>query len=280
MQNGLIRYKGRIWIGNNKLAQQYILQSFHNSGVGGHSGINATYHRVKSLFAWPHLKSSVTTYAQACQICQQAKSEHVKLPGLLQPLPVPEQTWSTVSLDFIEGLPKSGQYDVILVVIDKFSKYGHFIPLAHPYSSLKVAQLYLDNVYKLHGLPQAIISDRDRIFISNVWQELFRLTDTKLLMRSSYHPQTDGQTECLNQCLEAFLCCTVHSCPRQWSKWLSLAEYWYNTSYQSALGRTPFEVCYGQTPRHFGITNLQACNVPDLESWLQERNLLTQLIRQ
>jgi len=119
---------------------------------------------------------------------QQAKCEHVKLPGLLQPLHVPEQAWSTVSLDFIERLHKSEQYDVILVVVDKFSKYGHFIPLAHPYSALKVAQLYLDNVYKLHGPPQAIISDSDRVFTSNVWHELFRLVDTKLLMSSSYHP--------------------------------------------------------------------------------------------
>jgi hypothetical protein len=145
-----------------------------------------------------------------------------------------------------------------------------------------VAQLYLDNVYKLHGLPQAIISDRDRdrVFTGQVWQELFKLTDTKLLMSSSYHPQTDGQTERLNQCLEAFLRCTVHSCPRQWSKWLFLAEYWYDTSFQSALGHTPFEVLYGQTPQHFGVTNLQECTVPGLRSWLWERNLLTQLIQQ
>lgn len=278
--NGLIRYKGRVWVGNNSLAQSHILQSLHHSGIGGHSGIHATYHRVKNLFAWPKMKQSVTAFVQACAICQQAKSEHVKTPGLLQPLPVPEQAWATVSMDFIEGLPKSGKFDTILVVVDKFSKYGHFIPLAHPYTALQIAQLYLDQVYKLHGLPQAIISDRDRVFTSALWQELFRLTDTKLMMSSSYHPQTDGQTERLNQCLETFLRCSVHSCPRQWSKWLSLAEYWYNTSYHSAIGRSPFEVLYGQTPRHFGITKLQECIVPDLESWLKERNLLTQLIQQ
>lgn len=113
-----------------------------------------------------------------------------------------------------------------------------------------------------------------------MWQQLFKLTDTQLLMSSSYHPQTDGQTERLNQCLEAFLRCTVHSCPRQWTKWLPLAEYWYNTTYQSAIGRTPFEVLYGDQPRHFGIARLQDCIVPDLESWLKERNLLTLLIQQ
>lgn len=135
-------------------------------------------------------------------------------------------------------------------------------------------------MYKLHGLPQAIISDRDPIFTSNVWQQLFKLTDTKLLMSSAYHPQTDGQMERLNQCLEGFLRCTVHACPWQWSKWLSVAEFWYNTAYHSALGHSPFEVLYGHSPRHFGITNIQLSSVPDLEQWLQERDLLSRIVQQ
>lgn len=142
-------------------------------------------------------------------------------------------------MDFIEGLPQSDRFNAILVVIDKFTKYAHFIPVHHPFTALQIAKLYLDQVYKLHGLPKAMVSDRDRVFTSTVWQELFKLIDTKLLMSSSYHPQTDGQTERLNQCLEAFLRCTVHSCPRQWSKWLPVAEFWYNTAQHSALGKSP-----------------------------------------
>lgn len=233
-----------------------------------------------SLFAWPKLKETVTQFVQACTVCQQAKVEHVRLPGLLQPLPVPDRAWKVVSLDFIEGLPKSQGYDTILVVIDKFSKYSHFLPLAHPFSALSVAHLYFNNVYKLHGLPEALLSDRDRIFTSTLWKELFKLTDTQLLMSSSYHPQTDGQTERLNQCLEAFLRCSVHSCPKQWHKWIPLAEYWYNTAFHSALGCSPFEALYGHPPRHFGITNPQDCTVPDLAAWLKDRNLLTNLLHQ
>ena len=117
-----------------------------------------------------------------------------------------------------------------MVVIDKFTKYGHFLALAHPFTALQVAQLYMDHIYKLHGLPESIISDRDKIFTSSrLWQELIKLSDTQLLMSSSYHPLTDGQTERLNQCLEDFLPCTFHSCPKRWSKWLPVAEYWYNT---------------------------------------------------
>jgi len=167
-----------------------------------------------------------------------------------------------------------------MVVVDKFSKYAHFLPLSHPFTALQVAQLYLNHIYKLHGLPTAIISDRDKVITSQVWQELFRLSDTKLLMSSSYHPQMDGQTERLNQCLETFLRWLVHSCPTKWLDWLPLAEYWYNTTFHSALGKTPFEVLYGQSPRHLGISDISACKSADLEQWLQERELLSKLIQQ
>jgi hypothetical protein len=100
------------------------------------------------------------------------------MPGLLQSLPLPTQAWIVVSLDFIEWLPSSNRYNVIMVVVDKFTKYAHFIPLAHPFTAFQVAQVYMDHIYKLHGLPQALISDRDRIFTSSVWQNLFKLFDT------------------------------------------------------------------------------------------------------
>lgn len=280
LEHGTIRFRGRVWVGNNQLAQQHILTALHDSGVGGHSSITATYQRVKQLFAWPSLKESVQLFVQQCQTCQQAKHEHIKPPRLLEPLPVPSQAWEMVCLDFIEGLPPSDRFNAILVVIDKFTKYARFIPVHHPFTATQIARLYLDQVYRLHGLPKAMVSDRDRVFTSTVWQELFKLTDTKLLMSSSYHPQTGGQTERLNQCLEAFLRCTVHSCPRQWNKWLPIAEFWYNTAHHSTLGKSPFEVLYGYTPRHLGIKNLQAYSIPDLEQWLKERELLNRLIQQ
>lgn len=225
------------------------------------------------MFAWPKMKETIRAYVQTCQTCQQAKSERVRLP-------IPDQAWSMITMDFVEGLPQSNRFNAILVVVDKFTKYGHFLPLAHPFTTLQVAQLYMDHIYRLHGLPQVIISDRDKIFTSAVWQNLFKLSDTQLHMSSSYHPQTDGQTERLNQCLEAYLRCTVQACPRHWSKWLPLAEYWYNTTYHTALGKTPFEVLYGHAPWHFGISNSDACHPSELEEWLAERQLLNQVIQQ
>jgi hypothetical protein len=141
----------------------------HTSALGGHSGVLGTYQKIKKLFYWPKMKADITRYIQVCSVCQQAKSERVKLPGRLQPLPIPPEAWHTVSLDFIEGLPVSNSFDTILVIVDKFSKYGHFIPLRHPFTAHTVARAFLDNVYCRHGMPQVLISDRDKVFTSAFW---------------------------------------------------------------------------------------------------------------
>jgi hypothetical protein len=182
-------------------------------------------------------------------------------------------------MDFIEGLPRSGYANCLMVVVDRFSKFAHFIPLSHPFNAQQVAQLFLDNIYRLHGMPTHIISDRDRIFTSTFWRELFRLAHTQLCLSSAYHPQSDGQTERVNQCLETFLRCFVHSCPRQWLKWIPLAEYWYNTCEHSSLRRAPFEVLYGHPPRHFGITEASTTSVTDVETMLSERQTMVANVR-
>ncbi|KAK3137073.1 hypothetical protein QOZ80_5BG0447440 [Eleusine coracana subsp. coracana] len=138
----------------------------------------------------------------------------------------------------------------------------------------------MDGVFKLHGMPQAIISDRDKVFTSKFWQELFGLANTELAMSSAYHPQTDGQTERVNQCVEAYLRCFVQVCPTKWKRWLSLVEFWYNTCYHAALGKMPFEVLYGHGPKHLGIDTIESCAVPDLNELLTERDLMTKLLRQ
>jgi hypothetical protein len=117
---------------------------------------------------------------------------------LLQPLPIPDAAWQMVSMDFIKGLPQSGAVNCVLVVVDKFTKYAHFLPLKHPYSAQSIAKVFLDNVYKLHGLPLSIVSDRDTIFTSTFWKELFSLAQVQLRMSITYHPQSDGQTKRVN----------------------------------------------------------------------------------
>jgi len=152
--------------------------------------------------------------------------------------------------------------------------------LTHPFIALQITKVYLDHIYRLHGLPTALISDRNKIFTSAIWKELFRLSQTELQMSTAYHPQTDGQTERVNQCLEGYLRCAVHACPTKWKDWLPLAEFWYNTSYHSSLNRTPFEVLYGHEPKHFGIDHIQDCAIPDLEKWLSDGRLMEQVLQQ
>lgn len=190
--NGVIRHKNRIWLGSNKAMQQQILSTLHSSPVDGHSGAPATYIKIKQLFFWHGMKTDVWDFVQSCSICLRAKPGRSRYPGLLQPLPVPSASWEVISMDFIEGLPQSGLYNSILVVVDKFSKFSHFIPLRHPFTAATVAQVFMDSINRLHGLPNTIISDRDHIFTSNLWQSLFKAAGSELRLSSAYHPQTDG----------------------------------------------------------------------------------------
>jgi len=136
---GIIRYKNVVWLGHSLNMQTKVMHQFHSSPLGGHSGYFVTYVRIRKLFYWPHMKQSIQTFVAGCQVCQQAKAERVPYPGLLQPLEVPAQAWQTITMDFIESLPVSSSFNCILVIVDKFSKYAHFIKLKHPFSALHVA---------------------------------------------------------------------------------------------------------------------------------------------
>lgn len=159
------------------------------------------------------MEADVHDFVSSCQICQQAKPDRSKLPGLLQTFPVPDRAWKILSLDFIEGLPQSEGFNSILVVVNLFSKYAHFVGLCHPFTAAIIAKVFFQAVYKYHGMPSALVSDRDKIFTSTLWRELFKLAKVELHMSTAYHSQSDGQTERVNQCLETFLRCFVHTCP-------------------------------------------------------------------
>ncbi|CAL2278126.1 unnamed protein product [Prunus armeniaca] len=141
------------------------------------------------------MKHDVQKMVAECHTCQQHKYETVTPAGLLQPLHIPDKVWTNISMDFIVGLPHCLGKSVIFVVVDCLSKYAHFIALSNPYSAATIAQLFVDHVFKLHGMPSSIVCDRDPIFVSDFWKEFFKLHDVALRMSSGYHPQTDGQTE-------------------------------------------------------------------------------------
>lgn len=183
------------------------------------------------------------------------------LTRIAAPLLEPLHSWSHILMDFIEGLPNSSGKNTILVIVNRFTKYGHFLALSHPFSAVTVAKLFLDSVYKLHGMSQSIVSDRDKVFTSKFWKELFTLMGSKLHLSFAYHPQSDGQTERLNRCLEMYQRCMTHQQPKQWEKWLALAKWWCNTSFHSAIGMTPFEALYGIKPPQLALGPYLQSNV-------------------
>jgi hypothetical protein len=151
-------------------------------------------------------------------------------------------------MDFITSLPKLGNKSVIMVVVDRLSKYAHFYALQHPFTTSTMAQIFMDQVFNLYGMPHSIVFYPDPTFTSNFWQELFKIQGTKLHLITTYYPQTNGQMEVVNKCLETYLRCFFSKKKNQWAQWLPLAEWWYNTLYHTTTRMTPFEVVYGQNP--------------------------------
>jgi hypothetical protein len=194
------------------------------------------------------MQQDIRNFVAECDVYQCNKGETVKSSSTLQLLLVPLAIWKDISMDFITLLPKSGNKSIIMVVVDRLSKYAHFCALQHLFTSSTVAQIFMDQVFKLHGMPHSIISDSDPTFTSNFWQELFKIQGTELHLNTTYHPQTNGQKKVVNKCLETYLSFFALEKKNQWAQWLLLAEWWYNTSYHTTTRMTQFEAVYGQKP--------------------------------
>jgi len=216
-QDDTLRYKDRLVLSSNSALKHRILTELHSSPLAGHSGFQKTYARARRSFFWQGMKKDIHTFVEECDTCQRHKGETVKTPGALQPLPIPATIWTKISMDFIVGLPKSGNKSIIMVIVDRLSKYAHFCALQHPFTPASVAQVFMDQIFKLNGMPTSIVSDRDPTFTSKFWQELFKIQGTQLNMSTAYHPQTDGQTEVVNKCLETYLRCFSSEKPHQWA---------------------------------------------------------------
>ncbi|GAU25040.1 hypothetical protein TSUD_155140 [Trifolium subterraneum] len=255
-KQGILFYENRLVISSQSKLIPILLLEFHSTPQGGHSGFYKTYRRIVANLYWIGMKNTIQEFVRQCDICQRQKYMASSPGGLLQPFPIPEQIWEDISLDFIAGLPKSKQFEAILVVVDRLSKYAHFIPLKHPYTARSIAEIFCKEIVRLHGIPLSIVSDRDPIFISNFWKEIFKLQGTKLKMSTAYHPESNGQTKVVNRCLETYLRCFIVDQPKTWVTWLHWAEFWYNTNHHASIGKTPFEVVYGRLP-------------PQLTRWVQ-----------
>ncbi|MED6176079.1 hypothetical protein PIB30_116938 [Stylosanthes scabra] len=226
------------------------------------------------------MQRDIRQHVLSCAICQRAKVETKMPDGLLQPLPISSQVWEDIAMNFIASLPAARGFSVILVVIDRLTKFAHFMPLKHDFSSKTVAEAFVQNVVKIHGFPKSIVSDRDKVFVSTFWQQLFRLQGTNLAMSSAYHPQSGGQGEVLNRTLEMYLRCFYFEYPRKWLEMLPWAQYWYNTSFHSSIKMAPFKALFGRDPPSLIRYELSGDDEPSLQEILLEHDRLLDALKQ
>ncbi|KAF1313283.1 Pol protein, partial [Globisporangium splendens] len=254
VHNGLLYYAveqgdtARVVVPNDEGLRHRLLYEYHDNPSGGHLGREKTFLSLSRDYYWPHMYKWVRKYVRTCEICQRVKpSGSTQAP--LRSLAVPSDSWKSVSMDFIFGLPrdKHGR-NGILVFVDRFSKMVHLAPVSDKISAEMAAKVFVDVVFRLHGLPVEIVSDRDTRFTSKFWRALFGLLDTKLSMSTAAHPETDGQTERVNRVLEDVLRSYATSF-KEWSEFLPLAEFALNNSTHVSTGHSPFYVNYGVHPR-------------------------------
>jgi hypothetical protein len=272
----VIFYKNRIYLVPESTLKGKILKVCHDSPAAGHQGYFKTYRQIRERFSWKGLKDDVLRHIRECTTCQQNKSEQTHPAGLLQPLPIPEQKWESISMDFITGLPRVQGRDCIFVVVDRLTKFAHFFAIPTDYKAIQVAELFFREVFRLHGLPKQIVSDRDGRFISTFWQELFRLAGTELATSTSYHPQTDGQTEIVNKWVEGYLRNYVGGQQRTWVRWLHMGEYCYNTTYHMSIRMSPFRALYGYDAPSFIDAAFGDSRVPGAKDWVEESHRILQ----
>ncbi|KAH9752508.1 Endonuclease [Citrus sinensis] len=225
-----------------------VIKECHDSKWAGHPGIEHTTALVQASYFWPHMRDDIEAYVRTCLVCQQDKVDHQLPAGLLEPLPLATRPWESVSMDFITSLPKSEGYGSIMVVVDRYSKYATFIAAPINCKADEAARLFVKHIVKLWGVPKSIVSDRDPRFTGRFWTKLFKMLETDLKFSTSFHLQTDGQTERINGLLEMYLRHYVSAHQRDWAKLLDIAQFSYNLQRSEATGKSPFEIIMGFQP--------------------------------
>ncbi|KAL2083807.1 hypothetical protein ACEWY4_021580 [Coilia grayii] len=245
-----------------------VLQWGHSSRLSCHPGTRRTPSFIRRRFWWPSLGKDVHSFISSCPVCAQSKRATQPPSGLLQPLSIPKRPWSHIALDFVTGLPVSDGNTTIFTVVDRFSKSVHFIPLPKLPSAKGTANLMVTHVFKLHGLPVEVVSDRGPQFTSRFWQAFCKMLGASVCVSSGFHPQSNGQTERANQLLETVLRCLASQNPSTWSQQLPWAEYSINSLTSSSSGLSPFECCLGYQPPLFPAQE-QEVGVPSAQAFIR-----------
>uniref|UniRef100_A0A8K9Y3I9 Gypsy retrotransposon integrase-like protein 1 n=1 Tax=Oncorhynchus mykiss TaxID=8022 RepID=A0A8K9Y3I9_ONCMY len=245
-----------------------VLQWAHSAKLAGHPGVRGTLASIRQRFWWPTREHDTRRFVAACSVCAQTKSGNSPPAGRLRPLPIPSRPWSHIALDFVTGLPSSAGKTVILTVVDRFSKASHFIPLAKLPSAKETAQIIIENVFRIHGLPSDVVSDRGPQFTSQFWREFCRLIGASVSLSSGFHPQSNGQAERANQTIGRILRSLSFRNPASWSEQLPWAEYAHNSLPSSATGLSPFQSSLGYQPPLFS-SQFAESSVPSAQAFVQ-----------
>ena len=251
---GIVRRNGAAYIPRDSAVRNEILRVNHDDPwQGGHFGQRRTHATILRHYWWPHIGQDILRYVKTCDICQRMKVPRHKPYGLLSPLSVPKEPWQDISLDYIVGLPPSARdgraYDAILVVVDRYSKMVRFLPCRSTTDAPDLARMIIEDIVSKYGAPRSIVSDRGSTFTSTYWGTLCYYLATRRCFSTAFHPQTDGQTERMNQTLECYLRCYINFQQNDWAELLPGAEYAMNNAVSASTGKTPFEICYRWSPQ-------------------------------
>ena len=245
-----------------------VLQWGHSSRIACHPGARRTLALLQQRFWWPSMAADTREFVATCSVCARSKASHQAPAGLLRPLPIPHRPWSHIAVDFITGLPPSEGNTVVLTIVDRFSKAAHFIPLSRLPSALETANLLVVHVFRLHGIPVDIVSDRGPQFAARTWRAFCLALGASASLSSGYHPQTNGQTERANQDLGAALRCVSAQHPASWATHLPWIEYAHNSLVCSATGMSPFMATNGFQPPLFPSQETDVA-VPSIQEHLR-----------
>jgi transposase InsO family protein len=262
---GFLLHHDLIYVPANDALKLEILKQCHDAKTAGHLGQEKTLEMVTRNYYWPGMRAFVKQYCRTCDTCARNKTPRHAPYGQLRPLPIPDGVWDSVSMDFVVELPESDGYNTIYVCVDRLTKMAHFIPTTTTVDSEQTAKLYYRHVFKNHGLPRDIVSDRGPQFVSQFTRHLLEKLEIQGNRSTSHHPQSDGQTERVNQTLEQYLRVYCDYQQNDWHELLPLAEFVYNNSQNASTRMSPFFANYGYHPRILVHAAVESAN-PSVEA--------------
>ncbi|KAJ1581275.1 hypothetical protein NDA15_007913 [Ustilago hordei] len=253
-----------------------VMTQCHDGITAGHVGRDATIKAAQRHYWWPNMTAWIADYVASCPVCARYKAPRHRPYGLLQPLATPDRPWGSISLDFIEGLPPSKKYDSktydsILVIVDRLTKFAILAPTHKTVTAKQTAVLLYGHMVRLFGYPDHMVSDRGRQFISGAWKAFAEQMGVKHSLSTAYHPQTDGQTERVNQVIEQYLRMYCNYEQNDWADLLDTAAFVYNNTVHNSIGVSPFFACYGWNPKaHPDIPQRLGVNDPGRFEYLMD----------